>query len=233
MARMPGVIWEPVTNHTDGPFREPILGIVLHVNAAESYDLHNFFQASSGAGSVSSHFQVAKDGTVWQYIDTSETAWCQGDGNAQYLSIESEGLADEPATAAQIASIARILQFVHAAHGIPYQLAERPGDRGLGWHGMGAAAGDPNWGHALCPGVRKDQRAAMLAAANPPAPTPAPSHPNRKKKTCQTSCTPSTKPRCPRASTGPACSSASPTATTSTSRDPSRPRRTTWPRSSR
>lgn len=168
MAVMPGVRWEPVTGHS-GPAMESYTGIVLHCNAAESYDLRGFFQASVDPDQVSSHFQVARDGTIWQYIDTSTQAWCQGLGNADYLSIESEGLATESATAQQVASIARILRWVHETHGIRYLLAERPGDFGFGWHGMGAAAG-VDWGHSECPGVRKNQRAAMLAAANPPAP---------------------------------------------------------------
>lgn len=166
MAVMPGARYEPVTGHSDGPMRS-YTGIVLHCNAAESEDLHNFFQDSSGATGVSSHFQVDKAGVIWQYIDTSQQAWCQGDGNADYLSIESEGEADELATPEQVASIARILRWANVTHNVTLQLAERPGDRGFGWHGMGAAAGDPNWGHPACPGVRKNQRTEMLTAAQP------------------------------------------------------------------
>ena len=162
MARYPGARWEPITGHTNGPMRS-YLGVVLHVNDAQSYDLHDFF--NNPANEVSSHFQVAKDGTVWQYIDTKNTSWCQKDGNWDYLSVESQGLAGELATAAQITAIGGILAWCKATHGIPLQLAEIPGQRGFGWHGMGAAHGY-DWGHALCPGVRKNQRTAMLAAAH-------------------------------------------------------------------
>ena len=168
MTIYPGAVWEPITGHTDGPFRLPILGAVLHCNGtvdnAPHTDLHNFMQASTGASAVSCHFQAGKDGTLYQYIDTSFTAWCQGDGNAQYLSIETEGQAGEPATPQQVQSIGELLAWLHTTHSIPLQLADKPGQHGFGWHGMGAANG-ANWGHALCPGVRKDQRNAMLMIA--------------------------------------------------------------------
>lgn len=166
MAIFPDAKWEPVSGHNGGPL-DKYLGVVLHVNDANSYDLRDFIQASSGQNIVSCHFQVGKDGAVFQYVDTAVQAWCQGHGNATYLSIESEGKATDQATPQQVASIGRILHWCHETHGIPLILAEKPGDWGFGWHGMGAANGDPLWGHALCPGVRKDQRLAMLAAATP------------------------------------------------------------------
>lgn len=176
MPRYPGARWEPITGHTDGAFRKPILGVVLHVNdgspssATSNNDLFNFMQASSGSGAVSCHFQVGKGGVVWQYIDTNQTAWCQGAGNAQYLSIETQGLPNEPATPQQVQAIGELLRWLNVAHGIPLQLAEKPGQAGFGWHGMGAANG-ANWGHAACPGVRKDQRGQMLMVARALSPS--------------------------------------------------------------
>lgn len=158
----PHAKWEPISGHTDGPMNSHT-GIVLHVNDAQSYDLHDFFNNPNNE--VSSHFQVAKDGTVWQYLDTSVSSWCQGNGNHDYLSIESQGLAGESATDAQVVAIGGILAWVKQVHAIPLKLAERPGDHGFGWHGMGAAHGQPGWGHPSCPGIRKNQRTAMLAAA--------------------------------------------------------------------
>lgn len=161
MAVCPFARWEPVTGHSDGPMRSQT-GLVLHVNDADSYDLHDFIQASND---VSSHFQIGKDGVLFQYIDTTQQAWCQGTGNPDYLSVETEGLVSELMTAAQVATLARLVAWVHAVHGMPLALADVPGQRGLGWHGMGAANGQPGWGHPDCPGVRKDQRAQVLTAA--------------------------------------------------------------------
>lgn len=166
MALMPGAKWEPITGHS-GPGMRSYTGVVLHCNDANSVDLRSYFQESSGDSAVSSHFQVTKDGTIYQYIDTKNQSWCQKLGNPDYLSIESEGLAGAPATPQQVASIGRVLAWAHKTHGIPLHSADKPGDTGLGWHGMGA----PSWGHAVCPGVRKDQRVAMLAAAGALAPT--------------------------------------------------------------
>jgi hypothetical protein len=164
----PGAIWEPVAvaaGRGSNGRMHAYTGIVLHCNDAESLDLNNFETDSlSGKDPVTSHFQVLDDGTVYQYVDTAYSAWCQGAGNDTYLSIESEGRADEPATPQQIAAIHGILQWANLTHGIPLQLADAPGHPGFGWHGMGA----PSWGHAECPGVRKDQRPAMLAGVQPP-----------------------------------------------------------------
>jgi hypothetical protein len=164
MARYPKAIWRDVGapgNFSNGVMQAH-LGVVLHVNDAQSRDLYGWITGDNG---MSCHFQVAKDGTVWQYIDTQYSSWCQKDGNDTYLSIESQGLASELATPAQIAAIGGILAWAKATHDIPLQLAEVPGQRGFGWHGMGAAHGF-DWGHSACPGVRRDQRSAMLAAAH-------------------------------------------------------------------
>lgn len=157
----PHAIWKPVTGHTNGPMHS-YTGVVLHCNDAQSIDLHDWIM--SNPDGMSCHFQVTKAGAVYQYLDTRYSSWCQKDGNNDYLSIESQGLASERATDAQVDAIGRVLAWLHTTHGIPLQLANAPGQRGFGWHGMGAAAG-ADWGHAACPGVRKDQRPSMLVAA--------------------------------------------------------------------
>lgn len=164
MAIYPGAVYEPIgvtPGRGSNGNMHAYLGIVLHCNDAESLDLYSFEKNNLNTGGATSHFQVLKDGTVYQYIDTQYSSWCQSAGNDTYLSIESEGKAGEQATAQQITAIAGILRWGHQIHGIALQIANAPGQLGFGWHGMGA----PSWGHAVCPGVRKDQRAAMLAAA--------------------------------------------------------------------
>jgi hypothetical protein len=172
MGIMPGAIWKDVgapRHFSNGTMRSH-LGFALHCNDAQSLDLYGWIMGNHG---MSCHFQVTKAGTIYQYIDTRYSSWCQIDGNDTYISIESQGLAGERCPAAQIISIGRILRWGKSVHGIPLQLAEVPGQRGLGWHGMGNAHGY-NWGHPGCPGVRRYQRSAMLASAGgvaPPAPT--------------------------------------------------------------
>lgn len=164
MAVYPGAHYEPIgvtPGRGSNGNMHAYLGIVLHCNDAESLDLYSFEKNNLNTGGATSHFQVLKDGTVYQYIDTQYSSWCQSAGNDTYLSIESQGKAGELATDQQITAIAGILRWAHQVHGIALQIANAPGQLGFGWHGMGA----PSWGHAVCPGVRKDQRAAMLAAA--------------------------------------------------------------------
>lgn len=158
MARYPHARWRPVSGHTDGPMRSHT-GVVLHVNASNG----NLYNWVAGNHDMSCHFEVYKNGAIEQYIDTADSAWCQMDGNADYLSIETEGYPNEPLTPAQVRAIAGLIAWLHDVHGIPMQLANHPGERGFGWHGMGGAA----WGgHTGCPGdKRKAQREDILARA--------------------------------------------------------------------
>lgn len=171
MARYPGATWRPVAGHTDGPMRSHT-GVVLHVNESNG----NLFNWVAGDNGMSCHFEVYKDGSIEQYLDTAVSSWCQMDGNADYLSIETEGYTTEPLTRAQLHTIAQLLIWLKQVHGIPLQLSESPGQPGFGWHGMGGAA----WGgHSGCPGTfRRAQRANIINMALPVAnsitPPPAP-----------------------------------------------------------
>jgi len=103
-----------------------------------------------------SNIWVAKTGYVEQYAPGSAKPWAQGAGNAQYLAVETEGYPDEPLTAAQIDALARW----HIWTGLPDQIADAPGQHGIGTHSMGGAA----WGGHACPGaIRSSQRGAILA----------------------------------------------------------------------
>lgn len=168
-----------VAGHTDGPMSAHV-GVVLHVNESNG----NLYNWVNGDHDMSCHFEVYKDGTAEQYLDTANTSWCQMAGNGTYISIETEGYHTEAFTPAQVDRIANLVAQAHLIHGIPLQVADEPGQRGLGWHGMGGNA----WGgHPDCPGPkRKSQRKEILAKAralvaahdNPtPAPTPTPTPP--------------------------------------------------------
>lgn len=160
MPVFPGAKWEPIPGHTDGPMQS-YLGLVLHVNDADSYDLHDYF--SRDDIEVSSHFQVGKDGQVFQYLDTNVSSWCQSDGNHTYLSVETQGFPTEALTDMQVSSLASLYRWLRGVHGIPYQIADTVGTKGFAWHGMGGTA----WGgHFGCPGnLRRAQRQAILNLA--------------------------------------------------------------------
>lgn len=145
-------------NHGYGPFRQPFLGVVAHVNQGNTSDA--FFAASTD---VCPNFQVYADGSIHQYLPLNWQPWCQTAGNQQYAAIESAGYNTDPWTAPQVSSIAYILAAYRDNLGLSMQIADAPGQRGFGWHGMGGAA----WGnHPGCPGEpRKAQRAQALTIA--------------------------------------------------------------------
>lgn len=136
-------------------------GVVLHVNAANSGDLYWWITRPNS--DMSCHFQVLKDGTIYQYIDTDLSSWCQGYGNNDWISIETSGFPNEPLTPQQVASCAIIMAFCHQKHGVPLQETNSTSGTGFGWHGMGGDA----WGnHPACPGdLRKAQRKDILNRA--------------------------------------------------------------------
>lgn len=170
MAVYPGAKYRPLNQFSDAGVR-PRVGVVLHVNDSQgngvtSVNGDSLYNWIAGDNNMSCHFQVSQTGGVEQYVDTDNASWCQMAGNGTYISIETEGIpGTNPAglTDAQVHACAGIMRWLHDTHGIPLQLAEAPGQRGLGWHGMGGAA----WGgHTSCPGdVRKAQRAQILALA--------------------------------------------------------------------
>jgi N-acetylmuramoyl-L-alanine amidase len=161
----PIVRHHPVVNH-GGAMREH-LGLIEHIQVGDG-SLYNRF--NDPATEVSSTWWVAKDGTIEEYVPPGVVAWAQADGNDTYNSVETEGgfidgkpNTNDPMPLRQIAGLAHLLRLVHAAYGVPYKEANRVGERGYGWHGMGGVA----WGdHPDCPGkVRKAQRRIVVHMA--------------------------------------------------------------------
>ena len=164
MALYPGATWRNSPNH-GGPLAKSV-GVILHVEAGtEAGTCQVFSEASYQA---SAHFGIAKDGRIDQFVDTSNVAWAQAQGNSSYFSIETEGYPTESLTDDQCQSFAKLYAWLrtqpNASFG--FTLAEVPGQPGLGWHGMGGVA----WGgHTGCPGdLRKAQRQHILDLASPP-----------------------------------------------------------------
>lgn len=130
-------------------------GLVVHI--AEGF-YTGTIAWQQGDNKVSSHFVLGRDGRCAQMVDTTNEAWAQRAGNAQWLSVECEGFTSgnplhkqhpgwEVLSAAQVDRVARLLLKAHKSYGVPLQLATSPGGSGLGHHSMGA-----DWGHQGCPG---------------------------------------------------------------------------------
>lgn len=139
------------------------LGLVLHVATGGNNSLFGWF--SNPAASASSHWWAGYNaGEREQYLDPmTQMGWAQANGNSEYHSVETAGEPSAPLTEAQCEAVADIYAWGHAKFGWPFQLAEVPGQRGLGWHGMGGSS----WGgHPYCPGeLRKAQRQHILDLA--------------------------------------------------------------------
>lgn len=151
----PKAMLKKVNNH--GTAMVEHLGLVLHVQEGNNSPYPWF---KDNASRASSTWWISKAGFVEQYVDADLKAWAQGLGNARYNSVETEGFVEEPLTEAQINALTDLYLWGVTTFGWPVRLAERPGDRGFGWHGMGGK----DWGHISCPGEwRRTQRSDVLA----------------------------------------------------------------------
>jgi hypothetical protein len=164
----------PIANMSPKGMQHPIKGLVLHIMEGSITSADNWFRDPKSQASA--HFGNAKDGRLWQWVDTDDKAWAEVAGNPRWLSIENEGIAPTSLTPQQLENVAELLAWMHTTYGVPLQVTDDPNGEGLGWHGMGGAA----WGgHFGCPGEPiKAQRAAIVARAEQiVVPKPAPPKP--------------------------------------------------------
>lgn len=147
----------PVPSH--GGAMEAYDGLIVH---AQQGDGSCFGEFDNPDNEKSATWWISKSGLIEQYVDDALIAWAQMNGNRRYNSVEFEGWVTEPLTDAQIETGAQLYAYGVNKYNWPLQLAELPGQKGLGWHGMGGDA----WGHPHCPGdTRKLQRMAIITRA--------------------------------------------------------------------
>jgi hypothetical protein len=182
---MPGAAWRPIPVSPSRPRRAKGRAVVFHVAASEATSLFGYFSTAS----VDSHFYVARDGTIEQYVDTDLQAYASLAANASTISVETQGGVTnpdgEPWTEAQVQSLARIARWAHDTEGVPLTLMpdSRPSSRGVGWHRLGIdpwrITGGEVWSSSrgkLCPGAAKIGQVPRVVALaqGSPAPSPAP-----------------------------------------------------------
>lgn len=156
MTTDPHATQKPVPSH--GGAMSAHLGLILHVTT-NHFDPWGFFDST--AHQASSTFWISDDGLLEEYVDADLRAWAQAGGNSTYNSVETSGTPDQPLTPSQVETLAHLYAWGHVTYGWPLTLAEKPGEKGFGWHGMG---GDAWGGHPYCPGEkRKAQRGEVLA----------------------------------------------------------------------
>lgn len=122
----------PQTNFKRGRSRAPDL-IVLHIT--EGSKRSAIAQFSNPTTEVSSHFLIAKDGTITQFVGSADTAFANGvlvapisslvlerlpaNPNDYSVSIEHEGLPGEDLTPAQYVMSARLVKYLGQKWNIP------------------------------------------------------------------------------------------------------------------
>ena len=149
MARYAGAAWHGPVPNQGGPRGTATNRIVVHImeGSIESADawFHN------PQAQVSAHFGVAKDGRVFQWVDTSMTAWAQAAYNSTSVSIEHEGYAGTPLTPVQLARTLLLQEWILQVHAsIPRQFSMNPRRNGIIGHGqLGYSGGN----HPGCPGM--------------------------------------------------------------------------------
>lgn len=145
--RCPSARWAPIpVNYTPGGCTPRLW--ILHIMAGTMAGTDAWFR--DPASQVSAHFGIPKNGQARQWVNTHDTAWHAASANPYATGIECEGQSGDSLTASQIREIAAILAWSAAEHGIPLQITNNTGGRGLAYHALGGAA----WGgHPACPGA--------------------------------------------------------------------------------
>jgi len=132
---MPSADWEPIPENATAP-RITATQVILH-SAVGSGDLHDYFARPDVV--VESHFWVALDGRIAQYVDTSKRADANLDANVRAISVESADNGDPdhfPWTEAQLDSLAAVVRWAHETHDIPIRRCPAWDAPGVGYHSL-------------------------------------------------------------------------------------------------
>ena len=145
---------------------------ILHVDAGNAESLFGWFSGPSGG--VESHFFVKRDGSCEQY----RSIYWQADANLQAndfaVSIETQGFGSGEWTKEQLATIKRLLLWLHDEADIPLKVCEAWNGSGVGYHVMFGAPGPWTPSAKTCPGpdriaqFKADLVPWMAEASKPP-----------------------------------------------------------------
>jgi hypothetical protein len=150
---MPARHWMPGATKRKMPFngrlpkRQQSPTVILHTNGGgtDNGSLYGWF--SRAGNDICSHFQVAKNGRIEQYVGIDRQAYAQYSGNAFAVSIETEddGNPQRKWTKRQVAAIVDICHWL----GVPAKVSPDGPGGGVGWHQQ---YGDWNRSGHNCPG---------------------------------------------------------------------------------
>jgi N-acetyl-anhydromuramyl-L-alanine amidase AmpD len=157
-SRYPAAIWRPLFGHSaPGTVAQRNL-IVLHITQGHTASgAIATFIASAAPNRVSAHFVIDRDGTVYQLLDLSETAWHASAVNARSVGIEHVAMAGTLlATEAQYSASAALVAWLCRDLGLTCDRA----------HIQGHNECSPQDNHTLCPSGALDvDRLVQEAAA--------------------------------------------------------------------
>jgi hypothetical protein len=158
--------------------RQPRRAVICHTNGGGSGSMFGWFSGNArgnhGAENrhVGAHFQVMKDGTVEEYVDTDYVIYHAYSASEFAVGIETEddGHPETPWTPAQLASIVKLCREL----GVPGQLLKDGPSDGVGWHEQYR---DWNQTAHACPGKVREQQIRThiipaLTEKPPPKPEP-------------------------------------------------------------
>ena len=137
-----GAVKKPIShNYTKGMWSKyPTWeGIVLHVTASEASSQYGWFNnPNSGA---SSHFHLAYDGTLEQYVSLNDRSHAQKHGSDRLISIETQGIGSGKWTDKQMAALTELCAFLSKHYGFPLtQMKDsKVSSKGIGYHALGVA----------------------------------------------------------------------------------------------
>jgi hypothetical protein len=137
--RYPGAEWRPISINYRSGGNIPTL-MIMHVMQGTLAGSDSWFR--DPRAQVSAHFGVGKGGTVYQWVDTHDTAWHAMAANHRSIGVEHEGDTGEHLTAAQVEADEKLFAWATEHHAIPMSLAHSPEGSGLAYHALGSSS----WG---------------------------------------------------------------------------------------
>lgn len=127
--------------------------IILHSAVSSAASLHPYFSRSDVK--LESHFYVANDGRIEQYVDTTRRADANNKANSFAVSIETADHGDpdsQPWNDAQLWAIERLVRWIATTHRIPLRRCPSWVEGGIGYHTMWGAPSPWTPVVKTCPG---------------------------------------------------------------------------------
>lgn len=157
------------------PRLDVVVGVILHVDAGNASSLYGLFQNDGG---IESHGFIKKDGTYEQYRDYDYEAdanyransWVVKGKRYGYISIETQGYGAGTWTAAQIATIKKVILEASAHYGFAIRECSDPFGGGIGYHTMWGAPSAWTPVSKTCPGpdrIKQFNKVLVPWFANP------------------------------------------------------------------